>query len=134
MIRKPFDWEIGAAVRLLWLINDERQAYDLEPLAHLKSLDMAAWRMATDMRKPNHVRGDKDSKGRGPSDRAIKEGYLWTPVHENRAYCAQSPQAAVKNWMANPEDQGNILGSAFVVTGVACRSGHYVQVFGSRRG
>ena len=126
---KPSDKELGQGYRLFRLVNAERQKHNLPRLMPLEALDNAAWKRARDMAKPNHKKGDQDTGGLYPNDRAKKAGYT-SPISEARADNARSAKAVVGGWMTNPEDRKKLLRRDFTVTGVAFHRNHYVQVFG----
>jgi hypothetical protein len=107
------------------LVNVERQAEGLHPLAYDAQLTTAARLHSQDMAQRNYF--DHDSlDGTKFYERILDAGYEYSTCGENIAAGYSSPEAVVDAWMNSSGHRANILNSSFCDIGVG-----YVNVPGS---
>jgi len=132
-------WELGGInafeLEVVRLINIERAAYGLHPLALNPRLSMAARFHSQEMadlvffshRSPHHGRGTYRADMFGHEN--IRE-YAWG-VQENLAGTTRSPERAVRAWMNSPGHRATILGEYFLTIGIgAVQGGSTTAKFG----
>jgi uncharacterized protein YkwD len=126
------------------LVNAERRAAGLPPLAVAAPLAAAARWFARDMAVSGYFASDHDTYARtggqlvrvcGWSARISSFAGGWSSLAENIAAGATSPRDVVAGWMGSPTHRANILGRGFSETGVGYWSGgpqgsYWVQDFG----
>jgi hypothetical protein len=107
------------------LVNVERQAEGLHPLAYDARLTAAARLHSQDMAEQNYF--DHDSlDGTKFYERILDAGYDYSTCGENIAAGYGSPEAVVDAWMNSSGHRANILNPSFCDIGVG-----YVNVSGS---
>ena len=133
-------WELGGLnafeLEVIRLINIERAARHLQPLAVDPLLSMAARFHSTEMAdfqffghaSPNHGRGVYRAEMFGHEN--IQE-HVWG-VRENIAGSTRIPERVVQLWMDSPGHRAAILEAEFLTIGVgAVRGGGTTAKFGS---
>ncbi|PTX54125.1 uncharacterized protein YkwD [Litoreibacter ponti] len=116
--------ELGA------LLNAERTARGLPPLARDARLVAAAQAHATDMARTGRF-SHTGSGGSQVSDRVQAQGFGYCYVAENIAQGQPSAAAAMASWMASPGHRRNNLSREARAFGAARGPGnHWVLVFG----
>jgi uncharacterized protein YkwD len=116
---------------VLRLVNEERAAESLPPLAWDASLALAAQAHAEDMVANGYFSHDSPD-GRTFADRVRETDYPGAPTGENIAAGYPSPAAVVEGWMNSPGHRANILSGRSTELGVGLAERHWVQVFGVR--
>lgn len=114
--------------RLLFLVNQARQAAGLRHLAWSERLALAAERHAKDMvarRYYSHFSPD----GLSPFDRALAAGYPWG-CGENIAWSLRDVGDAHRQWMNSDGHRANILNPRYAILGCGHAGGYWVQNFG----
>jgi uncharacterized protein YkwD len=109
--------------QVITLINQERAAEGLSPLAQNSSLTQAARRHSADMACTD-TWSHTGSDGSTPSSRVSDAGYSWSRVTENIAassYQYFSPASVVNMWMNSPGHKANILDENVIHIGVGFR-------------
>ena len=111
------------------LINVERRAAGLAPLAFNAELTTAARAFARDaVENQANYCGHVDSQGRSAAVRMRDAGYSHLDVAAENALCGYlDPAAAVKGWMKSPPHRANILNADLREVGV----GYYRNAAGS---
>ncbi|NLD42686.1 MAG: hypothetical protein GX657_04235 [Chloroflexi bacterium] len=104
------------AGQVIELINRERAARGLAPLAGEARLAAAAAAHAADMAANDFV-GHLGSDGAGPAERLERVGYAWSACGEVVAGGQPSPAAVVAAWMASEGHRAILLGSAYTEVG-----------------
>ncbi|KPN97835.1 S-layer homology domain-containing protein [Lysinibacillus sp. ZYM-1] len=122
--------------KVVELINVERQKKKLEPVVYDPELSQIAIIKAQDMVKRHYFEHVSPYYG-APWDLATLFDYNYTSFGENIARNIQTPEVAVKAWMASPSHRDNILKEHYTNTGVAIAQdskGNYywVQMFSSQ--
>lgn len=119
------------------LLNQERKAKELKPLATNDVLIRLARAHSANMAK--HDKMDHVLDEKGPVDRADAIGYPYMRIGENIAYSDKGfePDAVHKSWMNSKVHRDNILGPDFAEAGVgvfvdAKGKKWYTQVFGTQ--
>jgi uncharacterized protein YkwD len=133
-------WELGGInafeLEVVRLINIERRAAGLHPLALNPTLSMAARFHSHEMadlvffshRSPHHGRGTYRAEMFGHVN--IQE-HVWG-AHENIASTTRSPERAVYVWMNSPGHRAALLGEHFLTIGIgAVPGGGTTAKFGS---
>ncbi len=116
----------GAAWRAatLRLLNQERAAHDVPPLAHNAVLEDQANQYACEMIECDFVAHVNPCTGTTLRDRSIEFGYNGTIIGENLASGHESPAEAVSAWMASTAGHREaILDVRFTEVGVGIRAG-----------
>ncbi len=124
---------------LVELINQQRQAHQLNPLSWNSQLSLAAEAKAADMLANNYFDHYSPS-GTSPWDFIKASHYTYIKAGENLAIDFSSPELAVPAWMNSPSHRANILKSSYEETGIAVVTGQHqgrtttviVQMFGTR--
>jgi uncharacterized protein YkwD len=137
-------------VAILCLVNGERAAASLPPLAQNSQLDKAASGMAARMVSERFFAHDTPD-GKNVVDRVQPTGYIpksgdWV-VGENLAWgsgALSTPQAIVNGWMNSPGHKANVLAPDYKDIGLAAALGSptttntggtvYVNNFGAKSG
>lgn len=116
--------------RVFDLVNEERAAAGLSPLALNAKLNDAAQAHAESMYEEGYF-SHTGSDGSTVADRVERFGYAWSTVGENIAYGATSPEQVMQMWMNSSGHRANILGSGYTEMGVGIdtRGAMWVQVF-----
>ncbi len=128
--------------RILELVNEERAAAGLDPLAIDSQLDQAA-----NLHNDEMVEADSMShKLPGEAslgDRVSATGYEWSGVAENIAAGYTTPEEVVEGWLNSPDHRANILNSAYTQIGIGYENApddnnsiedsdtYWTQVFGA---
>jgi len=99
------------------LINQERAAFELAPLAADVRLAAAAQAHSEDM-AANDFMSHTGSNGSSPFDRMHAAGYEYTSAGENVAAGYSTPASVVAAWMDSPGHRANILRESFEQMGV----------------
>lgn len=128
------DWR----AEVLQLVNDQRSANGVDPLAHDATLEAQAEQYACEMIFYDFFAHENPVTGTQLQDRAAEFGYEYTYIGENLAAGQRSPAEVVRSWMLSAGHRRNILDSGFVEVGVGVRTGgeynyYWVLEFGSPR-
>jgi len=130
----------GFETDVLDLVNQERAAENLHPLAWDSLLHDAARAHSDDMAQNNYF-SHTGLDGRTAPDRIEDAGYPWSETGENIGAGYSTPQAAVNGWMNSAGHRQNILSSTYCDLGVGYASNpsssydHYwTQDFGRQTG
>lgn len=123
--------------RVLELTNEARAEEGLPPLSVHPALQRSAQAYAEDMAARGFF-GHEDPDGGTPGDRIREGGYAkptcncsWTyGTGENLAKGQDTPEKAVKDWLASPGHRANILSTKFEDIGIGYHDEHWVQHFG----
>jgi len=121
--------EVCAVFRI---VNEERAAEGVHPLAWNAELALAAHLHAEDMVMQGYF-DHASLDGRSFADRSIEAGYDASPRGENIAAGQRSPEQVMNSWMGSPGHRNNILATGSNEIGVGLFERHWVQVFGQRR-
>lgn len=114
------------------IVNEERAAEGVHPLAWNAELALAAHLHAEDMVMQGYF-DHASLDGRSFADRADEAGYDAAPRGENIAAGQRSPEQVMNSWMGSPGHRNNILATGSNEIGVGLFERHWVQVFGQRR-
>lgn len=114
---------------VLSLVNQERAAIGLSPLALHPALNTAALNHARDM-FINDYFSHTGLNCSNPSTRIAATGYVYTLAGENIATGYKTPLAVMRAWMESPGHRANILHGSFVHMGLARVGDYWVQTFG----
>jgi len=122
--------------KVIQLINVERQKKKLEPVVYDPKLTQIAIIKARDMVNRHYFEHVSPFYG-APWDLATLFDYDYTSFGENIARNIQTPEIAVKAWMASPSHRDNILKEHYTNTGVAIAQDskenyYWVQMFSSQ--
>lgn len=123
-------------VKMLCLVNQQRQRAGRKPLGMSKALENAAQKHSDDqarMRSMTHTGSD----GSSPGDRVSRAGYNWNGVAENVAYGYSDEEECMRQWMNSPGHRENILGDYTHFGSAVSKSGgtpYYTQDFGKQSG
>lgn len=114
------------------LTNAERKKDDLPPLKPSAKLFTAARAHAANMAKQDKLAHDLDEAT--PADRITSAGYKFRRWGENIGWKAETPKAAITEWMDSTIHKENILNKDFTEIGVAVAKNekgerYWVQVF-----
>jgi uncharacterized protein YkwD len=117
--------DLAFAEAILALINEERLANGLSPLAEHPALVAAAQEYADLHAHLSPDRLDHRLKGSTLDSRAEAKGYAgWTFLAENLVRSGfeppLSPAEVVQQWLASPAHRDNMLNPAVEETGVGC--------------
>ncbi|MCM3631002.1 CAP domain-containing protein [Paenibacillus glycanilyticus] len=115
-LQETFEDEVFA------LVNQEREAAGLLPLARLEVLFEAAEAKAQDMRDNNYFDHISPTYGT-PGQMLTQFGVAWTAYGENIAAGQRTPAAVMEAWMNSPGHRANILSSKFTHLGVGYAPG-----------
>ena len=105
------------AFEILDLLNAERAAHELPPLAWSEEASQAAYIHSQDMHYRDffaHVNPD----GEDPGDRMVKTGVEYGLFGENIARGYESPAQVMAAWMDSPGHRANILEPRFTHVGI----------------
>ncbi len=128
--------------RVLELTNGERKKEGLPALKRNNRLDISAQAHVVDMQERDFF-SHTNPDGLGPSDRIKKTGYLditienckcsgWRyTIGENIAKGQQTPEEAVRDWMASPPHRAAILSPDYTEIGIGIIGDLWGQNFGS---
>ncbi|MGA5700283.1 CAP domain-containing protein [Peterkaempfera bronchialis] len=124
----------GAAVRVLRLVNEERELAGCDPLTLNRRLSASARRHSGDMafrRFMSHWGSD----GSAPVDRIRRSGYRPAAWGENVAYGYRTPEEVMDAWMTSPSHRRNILDCDYeeMGLGLAEPGDYWTQDFGTAR-
>jgi uncharacterized protein YkwD len=133
----PLSESSAASARdaVLCLVNAERAARGVAPVAPEARLEAAATAHAVDMRVRSffdHTNPD----GASPGDRITAAGYAWSSYGENIAMGYRTPAAVMEGWMKSTGHCQNLLNPRFTELGVGvdATGREWVQNFGRPRG
>ncbi|MDF9844822.1 MULTISPECIES: CAP domain-containing protein [unclassified Paenibacillus] len=110
------------------LVNKERAAAGLSPVAALDSLNKVAAAKATDMRVNNYFSHTSPTYG-SPFDMMKSFGITYRAAGENIAMGQKSPQEVMTAWMNSAGHRANILSANFNYIGVGYDNNYWVQEF-----
>ena len=135
----PSDAVLAEQAQVVALVNQERAAAGLAPLAVNETLGDEAQTYADDMAKANFF-SHNGPDGSDVTVRAEAAGYTtWTFLAENLAAGQQTPDRVVQAWMSSPTHRANILAPDATEVGLGhafksgARYGHYWALeFGTR--
>nr|XP_018916126.1 PREDICTED: uncharacterized protein LOC109043392 [Bemisia tabaci]XP_018916127.1 PREDICTED: uncharacterized protein LOC109043392 [Bemisia tabaci]XP_018916129.1 PREDICTED: uncharacterized protein LOC109043392 [Bemisia tabaci] len=102
------------ARRVIQLVNAERAANGLQPLAENQKLDMLATTKSRDMRD----NGLKSPAVRNSQDMMTEVGIRWLSTGENMAAGPRTPEQVMNLWMNSPGNREHILNPKFAEIGV----------------
>lgn len=112
---------------VLALVNQQRVAGGLQPLALCPTLTAAAQGHSEDMAANNyfsHISQD----GRTPAQRITAAGYTgWTNIGENIAVGQETPQQVFDSWWGSTGHRENMMDPAFRHMGLGTARGDYQQ-------
>jgi len=136
--------EVGverAAIAVECLVNHERQAAGLSPLATDGGAEQAARWHADDMASRGyfgHIALLGGPHGIDVGARLTNAGYTWTLVGENLARGQDTPRLAMAAWLASPGHCENLMRPAFVDAGFGVSTvgngPYWAQVFARKMG
>lgn len=117
------------------LVNQQRAANKLPPLAINAQLMLAARNHSANMARQNT--GSHVLDNLGPGDRLKQVGYRGRAWGENIAWGARSAQQVMNLWMQSPPHRSNILNAHYTEIGVGIAHStrgvpYWTQVFGRR--
>ncbi|GLX66372.1 CAP domain-containing protein [Paenibacillus glycanilyticus] len=115
-LQESFEDEVFA------LVNQEREAAGLPPLARLEVLFEAAEAKAQDMRDNNYFDHISPTYGT-PGQMLTQFGVEWTAYGENIAAGQRTPALVMEAWMNSPGHRANILSPKFTHMGVGYAPG-----------
>ncbi len=115
------------------LVNKERAAQGLAPLAYNAELSKVAEAKAADLRDKNYFSHTSPTYG-SPFDMMKSFGIRYTAAGENIAKGYMSPSSVMDGWMNSPGHKANIMNTNFTEIGVGYVSGdngtgYWVQMF-----
>ncbi|WP_342409984.1 CAP domain-containing protein [Paenibacillus sp. FSL R10-2778] len=114
--------------QIVTLVNKERAAAGLSPVAGLDSLHKVAATKATDMRSNNYFSHTSPTYG-SPFDMMKSFGITYKAAGENIAMGQKTPEEVMKAWMNSPGHRANILNANFNYIGVGYDNNYWVQEF-----
>jgi len=116
------------AQQVVALVNKERAAAGLSPVAGLDSLNKLALTKATDMRTNNYFSHTSPTYG-SPFDMMTSFGITYRAAGENIAMGQRTPEEVMTAWMNSPGHKANILSKNFNYIGVGYDNNYWVQEF-----
>lgn len=126
----------ATAQQIVDLVNQERQAQGLAPLAVNARLTEAAAIHAGQMVSFNRMEHTlPEAQYPGLVDRINAVGYRYSSAGENIAYGYSNAASVMNGWMNSPGHRANVLSTGFTEIGVAVAYtsqgvAYYAQVFG----
>ncbi|SET49861.1 CAP domain-containing protein [Paenibacillus sp. NFR01] len=114
--------------QIVSLVNKERAAAGLKPVAGLDSLNKVAEAKATDMRANNYFSHTSPTYG-SPFDMMASFGITYRAAGENIAMGQKTPQEVMTAWMNSAGHRANILSPNFNYIGVGFDNNYWVQEF-----
>ncbi|CAH1054883.1 CAP domain-containing protein [Paenibacillus pseudetheri] len=114
--------------QIVTLVNKERAAAGLKPVAGLDSLHKVAATKATDMRTNNYFSHTSPTYG-SPFDMMKSFGITYNAAGENIAMGQKTPEEVMKAWMNSAGHRANILNANFNYIGVGYDNNYWVQEF-----
>ncbi|MBW4082945.1 CAP domain-containing protein [Paenibacillus sp. S150] len=114
--------------QIVTLVNKERAAAGLSPVAALDSLNKVAAAKATDMRSNNYFSHTSPTYG-SPFDMMAAFGVTYQYAGENIAMGQKTPQEVMTAWMNSAGHRANILSANFNYIGVGFDNNYWVQEF-----
>lgn len=114
--------------QIVTLVNKERAAAGLSPVAGLDSLHKVAAAKATDMRKNNYFSHTSPTYG-SPFEMMKSFGITYKAAGENIAKGQKTPEEVMKAWMNSAGHRANILNPNFNYIGVGYDNNYWVQEF-----
>ncbi|MGN7761861.1 CAP domain-containing protein [Paenibacillus sp. 22594] len=114
--------------QIVTLVNKERAAAGLSPVAALASLNKVAAAKATDMRSNNYFSHTSPTYG-SPFDMMSSFGVTYQYAGENIAMGQKTPQEVMTAWMNSTGHRANILSANFNYIGVGFDNNYWVQEF-----
>ncbi|WNS44569.1 CAP domain-containing protein [Paenibacillus sp. MMS20-IR301] len=114
--------------QVVTLVNKERAAAGLAPVAALDSLNKVAAAKASDMRTNNYFSHTSPTYG-SPFDMMSAFGITYKAAGENIAMGQRTPQEVMTAWMNSPGHKANILSANFNYIGVGFDNNYWVQEF-----
>ncbi|WP_019910061.1 CAP domain-containing protein [Paenibacillus sp. HW567] len=114
--------------QIVTLVNKERAAAGLAPVAALDSLNKVAAAKATDMRSNNYFSHTSPTYG-SPFDMMSAFGVTYQYAGENIAMGQKTPQEVMTAWMNSSGHRANILSPNFNYIGVGFDNNYWVQEF-----
>ncbi|OKP93553.1 CAP domain-containing protein [Paenibacillus sp. P46E] len=114
--------------QIVTLVNKERAAAGLSPVAALASLNKVAAAKATDMRSNNYFSHTSPTYG-SPFDMMSSFGVTYQYAGENIAMGQRTPQEVMTAWMNSTGHRANILSANFNYIGVGFDNNYWVQEF-----
>ncbi|MHA6533382.1 CAP domain-containing protein [Paenibacillus sp. BAC0078] len=114
--------------QVVTLVNKERAAAGLAPVAALDSLNKVAAAKATDMRANNYFSHTSPTYG-SPFDMMSAFGVTYQYAGENIAMGQKTPQEVMTAWMNSAGHRANILSPNFNYIGVGFDNNYWVQEF-----
>lgn len=123
--------------RIVELVNKARTDEGLDPLMTHPILERTAQAYAEDMAARGFFSHD-DPEGGTPQERILRGGYAKPTCNcswkygtgENLAQGQDTPEKAVRDWLASPGHRANILSTDFEDIGIGYFEEHWVQHFG----
>ena len=110
---------------IVQVINLERQANGIAPLAVNNQLQTAARNKSVDMIVHNYF--DHYAFGKTPWSFILAENYNYQVAGENLAMGFRTSEGVVNAWMNSPTHRANILNSEFQEIGVGVVKGAYTE-------
>jgi len=107
------------------LVNRERRARNLQPLAIDSDLSNAAYMKSKDMLNRSYF--DHYAFGLTPWNFMINSGYEYIFAGENLAMDFQTSEGMVKAWMNSPAHRDNILNPEFRDLGIGIVKGEFKE-------
>lgn len=114
--------------QIVTLVNKERAAAGLSPVAALASLNKVAAAKATDMRSNHYFSHTSPTYG-SPFDMMSSFGVTYQYAGENIAMGQKTPQEVMTAWMNSTGHRANILSANFNYIGVGFDNNYWVQEF-----
>jgi uncharacterized protein YkwD len=108
--------QLTSSLRLLSLINAERQKVGAPPLRINRQLTQAALGQSQDMATHNFF-SHTGSNGSESSDRISAAGYNWSASAENIAAGTSTPLAVFRLWMTSPPHKQIMLDPQYTEVG-----------------
>ncbi len=110
------------AMKVVQLVNIERQKVGHDPLAEDKLLDKGAAAKAADMKNKNYFGHTSPTYG-SPFKMMKRFGVHYQKAGENIASGYKTPEAVVSGWMKSSGHRANILSTKYGKTGVGYAKG-----------
>ncbi len=114
----------GEQKKIITLINSERVAKGLSPLAEINPLDRSAELKASDM-AANEYFSHVGSNNRRLGSLLDMVGYQYRSAGENLAMGFSSAKDVVEAWIKSPTHYANLLDAEYQETGVGLESGYF---------